>query len=224
MRLTFAELTLPTLRRLVHIRELGVVPAHWESMQAAVTPQDEQQLRAITSHLLNYQLNLMNEATIWARAIYPLLLMAESGPIQAWAQVPLQASYPAFALEGVADGVLGSATAGIIDAPYLIVVEAKRGLEAQNPQFQLYGSMLAAAWQNHQREPGQSQEVYGCYTIGDNWTFVHGIVRGFDADVPSLELQFSREYAERLEAATILRILKYVVQRFTLQPTASPEC
>jgi hypothetical protein len=110
---------------------------------------------------------------------------------------------------------LGNALAGTIDAPYLIVVEAKRGLEAQNPQYQLYGTMLAAAWQNQQRAPRPHQEIYGCYTIGDNWTFVHGIVAGFETDMPSLTVQYSREYAERLEAATILHILKYIVRHFT---------
>jgi hypothetical protein len=190
---------------------------YWEQMQASVTPREQQQLQMITAYLLNYQLNLMNEATIWSRAIYPLLLLAESEPIQAWAQVPLKATYPGFELEGFADGVLGHVLAGTIDAPYLIVVEAKRGLEAQNPQFQLYGTMLAAAWQNQQRIPHESQEIYGCYTIGDNWTFAHGIVAGFEADKPTLTVRFSREYAERLEAATILHILKYIVRRLTGQ-------
>jgi hypothetical protein len=218
MRLTFAELSLGTIKRLVQLHERGVVPAHWEKMQAPLLVQEQQQLQMITSHLLNYQLNLMNEATIWSRAIYPLLLLAESGSIQAWAQVPLKASYPGFELEGLADGVLGSALAGTLDAPYLIVVEAKRGLEAQNPQFQLYGTLLAAAWLNQQRAPRDRQEIYGCYTIGDNWTFVHGIVSGFDLEMPTLTVLYSREYAERLEAATILTLLKYVVHQFLEQP------
>src|SRR5215208_1786082 len=123
MRLAFAELTLATLKAIVHLHERGVVPAHWEQMQSPITPHEQQQLQMMTAYLLNYQLNLMNEATIWSRAIYPLLLLAETGSIQAWAQVPLKANYPHFTLEGLADGVLGSALAGTIDAPYLIVVE-----------------------------------------------------------------------------------------------------
>lgn len=122
MRLTFAELSLATLKRIVQLNKRGVVPDIWDQMQAPVTPREQQQLQMVTAYLLNYQLNLMNEATIWSRAIYPLLLLAETGPIQAWAQVPLRASYPQF-------------------------------------------------------------------------TF-----------------QYSREYAERLEAATVLHILKYIVQ------------
>ena len=191
------------------------MPTHWDQMVAPITPRDEEQVATITAHLLNYQLNLMNEATIWSRAIYPLLMSAEIDRVQAWAQVALSVSYAHFDLEGVADGVLGDAVSGMIDAPYLIVVEAKRGLEAQNPQYQLYGAMLAAAWLNQQRNPLERQEVYGCYTIGDNWTFVYGIVAGIEAEMPVLTVLYSREYAERLEGTTILRILKSIVQRFT---------
>ena len=217
MRLTFGELTLATIRQLVELQEEGVLPAHWEQMEWALSAAEELQLQMITSHLLNYQLTLMNEATIWSRAVYPLLLLAEANPIQAWAQVPLKAAYPRFEIEGLADGVLGSALAGTIDAPYLIVVEAKRGLEAQNPQYQLYGSLLAAAWLNQQRTARNTQEIYGCYTIGDTWTFVHGLVAGFETDKPTLTVRYSREYTERLEAATILRILKYIVQHYLQQ-------
>ena len=73
--------------------------------------------------------------------------------------------------------------------------------------------MLAGAWQNQQRNPREQQEIYGCYTISDNWTFVHDVITGFEAEVPTLTVQYSREYAERLEAATVLHILKYIVQR-----------
>lgn len=214
MLLTFAELSLTTLRTLVQVTERGIMPAHWEQMQTAVAINERQQVEQITAYLLNCQLTLMNEATIWSRAIYPLLLLAEANSIQAWAQISLRAAYPRFTLEGLVDGVLGHVFGGMIDAPYLIVVEAKRGLEGQNPQAQLYGTMLAAAWQNQQRNRQEQQEMYGCYTIGDNWTFVHGLITGFENDLPSLTIQYSREYAERLEAITILQILKYIVRTY----------
>ena len=217
MQLTFAELSAQTLRQITHLHEYGVVPEYWESMNAPLAAQEQQQLQIITAYLRNYQLNLMNEATIWSRAIYPLLLLAETKAVQAWAQVSLRAAYPQFTIEGIADGVLGNAMSGIIDAPYFIVVEAKRGLEAQNPQFQLYGSLLAIAWLNQQLTPRAEQEVYGCYTIGDNWTFVRGVVAGFELDSPTFTVQCSREYAERLEAEAILHILKYIVQYALLQ-------
>lgn len=180
MRLTFAELNLATIKRLVQLNEHGVVPLFWEQMHTPILPHEQQQLQVIMGRLLNFQLNLMNEVTIWSRAIYPLLLLAESYPIQAWAQVLLRATYPGFELEGLADGVLGSALAGRLDTPDLIVVEAKRGLEAQNPQFQLY----------------------------------QGIVGGFETDKPTFTVRYSREYAERLEAPTILNLLKSIVARF----------
>lgn len=212
MCLTFVDLSLATLKTIVHFTERGIASDHWAQMQMALTPNERQQIEQITSYLLNYQLTLMNEATIWSRAIYPLLLLAEVDAIQAWAQIMLRATYPRFTVEGLVDGVLGHVFGGMIDAPYLIVVEAKRGLEAQPPQAQLYGTMLAAAWQNQQRQPKTQQEIYGCYTIGDNWTFVHGLVTDINTERPALTIQYSREYAERLEAMTILQILKSIVR------------
>ncbi len=61
----------------------------------------------------------MNEATIWARAIYPLLMLAESGNVQAWSQVSLSATYPHFELDGIVDGILGKCASGKISRPYL---------------------------------------------------------------------------------------------------------
>ena len=87
MRLTFADLSLATLKTIVNFTERGIVPAHWEKMQLAIAPNERQQIEQIVSYLLNYQLTLMNEATIWSRAIYPLLLLAEVDSIQAWAQI-----------------------------------------------------------------------------------------------------------------------------------------
>lgn len=214
MRTTrFSDLTPTILKELVHLREQGIVPHLWETMNPPLTEEERSRLSVIRSNLLNYQLNLMNEATIWSRAIYPLLLLAEQGTLQAWAQVPLRAEYPRFILEGIVDGVLGDCVSGIVTAPYLIVAEAKRGLEAQNPQFQLYGEMLAAAWLNHQENGRAEQEIFGCYTIGDNWTFVRGQVTGF-TEMPSMTLETSREYAEKLEAETIFQILKSIAGKF----------
>jgi hypothetical protein len=44
---------------------------------------------------------------------------------------------------------------------------------------------------------------------------VSGVVSAIESDKPTLTVQFSREYAERLEAATILHILKSIVGQFT---------
>ena len=65
-----------------------------------------------------------------------MLLLSEQGMVQAWAEVSLQACYGEFELEGNADGVLGKCVSGFLEAPYLVVVEAKRGLENENPVWQ----------------------------------------------------------------------------------------
>jgi hypothetical protein len=140
--------------------------------------------------------------------IYPLLLLAEQGAIQAWSEVSLSAQYAHFPLEGIADGVLGPSIDGYLQQPYLVVVEAKKGLDASNPQFQLYGQMLAAAWMNWKSSGEELQEIFGCYTISDSWTFFRGEVRGFEVDRPEFRLESSREFSERLEAEIILKLLK----------------
>jgi hypothetical protein len=63
---------------------------------------------------------------------------------------------------------------GMMESPYIVVVETKRGIDNQNPLFQLYGQLLAAAhlnWENENQEHSP-QEIFGCYTIADSWTFV----------------------------------------------------
>jgi hypothetical protein len=42
----------------------------------------------------------MNEATIWSRAIYPLLLLAEQGEIEAWAEVSFVGQFQQFEVGG----------------------------------------------------------------------------------------------------------------------------
>jgi hypothetical protein len=214
MKLKFSELSPANLKSIVTLREKGVTPARWAQMAAPASDEEQARLKILTAYLLNYPLSLMNEATIWARAIYPLLMLAERGPIQAWAQTPLRAAYPRFELEGTVDGVLGNCVSGTIETPYLIVVEAKRGLEAQNPQAQLYGEMLAAARLNQQESGQAEQEIFGCYTISDTWTFVYGLVHDFEADYPTLTVESSREYVEKIEAETIFQILKAIVGRY----------
>ena len=210
----FSDLSKNNLKSIVKIEEKGVVPERWAKMSASCPPQDKNKIDLIQSYLKYHRLNLMNEATLWARAIYPLLMLAEQDNIEAWAEVPLNSKYPHFELDGIVDGVLGDCRSGMIEAPYLVVIEeAKRSLEAKLPQFQVYGAMLAAAWLNWQQSPSTTeQEIFGCYTISDNWTFIRGIVSYFEADYPVIQLEFSPEYFQRLEAETILQILKCIVK------------
>ena len=127
-------------------------------------------------------LTRLNEATLWARTIYPLLRLAEQGRIRAWAEVPLKATYPTFSLEGEADGVLAPSVGGGIRPPYLIVHEAKRGINAPDPLYQLLGEMLAAAWLNWKKDANPEQEIFGCYTVATNWAFVSGTVSDIETE------------------------------------------
>lgn len=210
--LKFSDLTAADLRDIATVRELGTAPYPWTMADHVMLTTPEQiQVESIVARLLYYKTSLMNEATIWARAIYPLLVLAEQDDIQAWAQVPLRARYPHVELYGVTDGVLGRGITGVIEAPYLIVMEAKKSLDLQDPRFQLYGQLLAAAHLNWRNDQQPIQELYGCYTISDSWTFVHAQVEQIDGNRPLMTLEFSREYVEKIEATTILKILKKLV-------------
>jgi hypothetical protein len=46
-----------------------------------LTESEQRELQIIQSRLMNLKVHLLNEATIWARAIYPLLLLAEQHPV-----------------------------------------------------------------------------------------------------------------------------------------------
>jgi len=213
-KLVLSKVSLSDLKRLIHLQETNTLSQSWNQIDSILlTDHEQQQLQEIKSRLVNYHTHLMNEATIWARGIYPLLLLAEQGVIQAWAQVPLQALYTHFEAEGIADGVLGKSVSGRLDCPYLVVVETKKGIEGQNPIFQLYGQLLAAAhlnWEDNGKDP---QEIFGCYTIADIWTFVRAEIEGLNSDQPTMRVETTREYAEQYDAETILKILKWVVTK-----------
>lgn len=213
-KLNLSDLTANDLKILVQIEEKGIGPYFWTNVaQVRISDATKIQIEGIIARLLNYETSLMNEATIWARAIYPLLALAEAGHIQAWAEVSLSAKYPHVELQGVIDGVLGNSVAGMIEAPYLVMVEAKRGLEGRNPRYQLYGAILTAARLNWEADQGSEQEIFGAYTIGDSWTFIRALVQEIDTDRPQMTLESSREYVEKIEAETILKILKQIVEK-----------
>jgi hypothetical protein len=119
--------------------------------------------------------------------------------------------YSQFELDGVADGVMGYSVAGRLEMPYLVVVETKRGIENQNPIFQLYAQLLAAARLNWEGDRLSVQEVFGCYTIADSWTFVRAEVSEIESDRPTLKVESSQEYSEKSDAETILKVLKSIV-------------
>ena len=208
-----SQLTEETLNALVILHERPDVSDQWDEMTLVLDPEEIRALNYLKSLLQKRQLILMNEATLWARAIYPLLVLAEQGHVQAWAGVPLRASYPTFELEGEADGALAPYVAGRMHQPYLVVHETKRGVNAPNPQFQLYGEMLAAAWLNWKNDAETDQEIFGCYTVADSWTFVHGIVRDIETEKPAFTIELSKTYNGVLEAERIVQILKSIVAK-----------
>ena len=210
---TFSQLTEETLKTLVTLNEKYTAPEAWEKMQIALTAEECRWLEELKSKLRHRHLLVMNEATLWARAIYPMLMLAEQGNVQAWSSVPLKAIYPAFTLEGDADGALAPAIGGRIQPPYLIVHEAKRGLHAPDPLYQLCGEMLAAARLNWEKNPNPEQEIFGCYTVNDSWVFVRGVVRDMEVDKPTFTLEFSPDYNGILDAEQIVQLLKFIVAK-----------
>ena len=208
---TFSQLSEETLKTLVTLHEEDGAPEVWEKMQIALTTDEVRRLNDLKSTLHRRNLLGMNEATLWARAIYPMLVLAEQGSVQAWSSVSLSAEYPTFKLEGEADGALAPAVAGRIRPPYLIVHEAKRGIKASEPQFQLYGEMLAAAWLNWQSDSTPEQEIFGCYTVNDIWIFVRGLVTDIETEKPTLAAEFSFIYDGISDAENIVQLLKFIV-------------
>lgn len=216
----FSDLNIATLKSIIKLREHGVVPQMWEPMRSDLAEEELKQIELLKARLLNRPVLRMNEAMVWSRAIYPLLVLAERPGVQAWVEVTMKASFNLFTLEGIVDGVLGNDLYDVAETPYLVVLEAKRGMENYDPKAQLYGQMLAAARLNQQQDHAPQQEIYGCYTIGDSWTFAHALVNDFDAEFPVVTVASSREYTEKIEAETILQILKVIVGKHP-QPMAA---
>ena len=210
---TFSQLTEETIHGLVTLDEEEGALEEWQNRQISLTDDEHRRLEDIKSTLHHHHLVVMNEATLWARAIYPILMLAEQGRVRAWSGVSLKAAYPTFALEGEVDGALAPSVAGRVRPPYLIVHEAKRGLNAPDPLYQLYGEMLAAARINAKQDAAPEQEIFGCYTVNETWAFVRGIVREMESEKPSFAVSFAPAYSGTLEAEQIVQLLKFIVAK-----------
>lgn len=214
-KLKLSSLTLVALKRHITLIEKTGIHHDWLSTdRTEISEREKRYIDDLQQALKSIQVHLLNEATLWCKAIYPLLQLAEEENLQVWAEIALSAQYSQFELEGIADGVIGPSIAGRIQATYFVMVETKRGIEASDPVYQLYGQLLAAAWMNSQIDGKDDQEIFGCYTIADAWTFVRGEVVGISSDRPSLSVEFSPEYTEKIEAPTILKILKGIIRRY----------
>ena len=207
----FSQLSEETLKRLVTLEGKYVAAAAWRNMQIMLTDDERRRLEDIKATLRDRNLMVLNESTLWARAIYPMLVLAEHGYVQAWSGVPLKAAYPTFSLEGEADGALAPSLGGTIQPPYLIVHEAKRAINAPDPRYQLYGEMLAAAWLNWEKDSNPEQEIFGCYTLNDDWAFVRGVVTDIDTEKPTFTVEFAPDYHGISDAEHIVQLLKFIV-------------
>jgi hypothetical protein len=74
--------------------------------------------------------------------------------------------------------------------------------------------MLAAARLNWQINAEESQRIFGCYTIADTWTFLKGEVHNINSDRPLLKVEYSQEYTQKYDTATILKLIKSIVQQY----------
>lgn len=212
-KLNLLQVTLDDLQRLAELTDDGIQESPWTAWSKNPLPEhDVLAVEEIMARLRRFDATLVNEATIWGRVVYPMLMLAETDGVQAWSQVPLQASIGDVELVGVLDGAIGRPTAGVLDIPWLLVVEAKRGVDATSPQWQLYGEMLAAAAGHERRRPRPVQEIHGCMTVADVFKFVRAEVR-FAADArPRVALSSSREFTAKTEAREVLATLKAVVR------------
>jgi hypothetical protein len=212
-RLPFTELSFEDLTGLVDLKDHGTRRQPWEDLaRGDLTEAEQRQIDYVVAGLRRFKPSLVNEATVWGRAIFPLLLLAEAEGVEAQADVPLVARVGEVELAGSADGAIGTPVAEKLRAPFLIVVEAKRGIEGQSPVLQLYGEMLAGACLNAHENGQPTQRMYGCYTVADDWTFVRAEGEGLDTARPRLSIVSSWEIDEKAEAVTIVKILKSIVK------------
>ncbi len=209
----FDQLNATTLQEIASIHHELAEPGFWEELAKREIGDVARSLLApIVARLRDFGLHLANEATVWARAIYPLLVLAERRGIFAFALVPLTAKFDEVEIRGEADGALAAGVNAEPGTPYLVVVEAKRGIGATEPVSQLLGAMLCAA-QRNERDGKPAEEIFGVYTIADVWTFVRGHI-DWSQHKPVMRVLISPEYVEKLEAATILAILESIIDKY----------
>ena len=64
-KLTLSKISKADLKRFVQLEEKGIGSYEWLNLESITITQDEQQqVGYIQSHLLNYSIHLMNEATM----------------------------------------------------------------------------------------------------------------------------------------------------------------
>ena len=227
-KFSIGTVTIDDLGRLAALQSRGVTRDPWD---AAIEPPDDAArvlLQYLTGKLAGT--TRLNEATVWSRAVYPLLELAEVGGVRAWAAVPIMAKDPHSDTEiaGIVDGVLApeALAAGDPGHPFLLVVEAKRGVHATDPWPQLLAALLAVLWTKLSgAHASANAEAFGCFTVSDTWTFVHAAAstrpEGREPRL-AITLSWSPEYAERVEGEAIFRVLRWIARQ-GLAPAALSE-
>jgi hypothetical protein len=215
-KIPLGSMMVDDLARLVSLESRHAAQYPWEIAAAPVDEEATVQLRYLTGKLARMRPTTLNAATLWARAVYPLLELAETETIRAWAEVSIAAKdpYSETELAGVVDGVLApeGVLAGAPGQPFLLVMQAKRGVGATDPRPALLAGVVAVLWTKMAAvEAAGRAEVFGCFTASDTWMFVRAeaAVRP-EGQIPRLAvtLSWSREYAERAEAGAILGMLR----------------
>jgi hypothetical protein len=196
-------------------------PALWEELESTpLAPELRPHLDWIVDRVRAVLAVRANESTVWSRAIFPLLMLAETATVRAWSQVPARAELVVgderVELVGVIDGVLARETAlgGAAKPPFLLVIEGKRAVDATDPGPQVLAALLASMVSEPAAAGGTVLERFGCFTVGDTWTFVRAEWSRGDLDArPTLRLAWSREYAETSEGERLLAVLRGIVLR-----------
>jgi hypothetical protein len=221
-RLLFNQLTRDDLTNLVKLDDRRIRDEPWKELaRGELTASEQQAIDRVLEGFQRAPALLVNEATVWSRAIFPLLAIAETEDAVAMADVPLLGRFGDVELAGSADGAFGTRVDGGLRAPFLIIVETKRGVEGSDPINQLRGELLAAAYLNAKDNGRSAQRVYGCYTVAAVWTFVRADIEGLDTERPSLSIATSLEFTESHEAATIVKILKSIIALHSREQAAS---
>jgi hypothetical protein len=220
--LSFNQLTLELLESLVELDGPVEAPELWASLESTeVPPASLPLLDWVVGRVRDVLTVAANESTVWSRAIYPMLMLAEEQRVRAWSQVSLRAELERCGkvteLAGVIDGVLAreSAVGGLGKPPFLLVIEAKRAMDATDPRPQVLGALLASLLAGGAPH-GAVAECFGCLTVGDSWNFVRVEFEARpEAPRPLMRLAWSREYSQPAEAPRLLAVLLGLVRRHT---------
>ena len=73
VKLTLSDISLADIKQLVKLKEKAGTEHGWTQVEAIkLTENEQRQVQDIRARLINTQVHLFNQATVWSRAIYPL--------------------------------------------------------------------------------------------------------------------------------------------------------